>query len=103
MVFHTNGEMKKDAAMKPREIFGLIVRVFGLSLFFYAIWYLIFGIATVMGLLEEMPGYGLSYFLTGLFFLGFGLYLLRGAPGLMRYSYPDVSNLTNTSGAVNKE
>ena len=75
--------------MKPEDIFGIVVRFAGLSLFFYGLWYLEFGIATAMGLPEESAGYGVAYFISGAFFLIVGLYLLRGAPGLIGYAYPE--------------
>lgn len=74
--------------MKPRDVFGIIVRVFGLALAFYAIWYFIYGIATLAGMPEDEPGYLTAYFLSGGFCLVMGLYLLRGAPALIRFSYP---------------
>lgn len=74
--------------MTPRDLFGIVVRVFGLLLFLYAIWYLIYGVATIVGLPEENPEYKIAYFITGTACLLGGLYLLRGAPLLMRFAYP---------------
>lgn len=78
--------------MTPRDIFGIVVRTFGLSLFIYAIWYLAYGVATVAGLPEEGPGYMIGYFITGGIYFIIGLYLLRGAPFLIRFSYPTAKN-----------
>jgi hypothetical protein len=75
--------------MKPSDVFGIIVRVFGLSIFIYGIWNLVFGVATVMGVREQAPGYGIAYFVSGFLFLILGLYLLRGSPSLLRYAYPE--------------
>ena len=74
--------------MTPSKIFGIIVRTFGLSLLIYAIWYLVYGIATIAGLPEDQPGYMIGYFLTGGVYLIIGLYLLRGAPFLIKFAYP---------------
>ncbi len=73
--------------MKPNDVFGIIVRVFGLSILIYGIWNLVFGVATTMGVQENEPGYGIEYFVSGFLFLILGLYLLRGAPHLLRYAY----------------
>ena len=73
--------------MEPRDIFGIIIRTFGLSLFIYAIWYLVYGVATIVGLPEDSPGYLISYFITGGTYFVIGLYLLRGAPFLIRFAY----------------
>ncbi len=75
--------------MTPSQIFGIIIRVFGLTMSIYAVWYLVYGIATSLGLPEDMPGYRIGYFISGGTFLVLGLYLLRGAPGLVRFSYPN--------------
>lgn len=74
--------------MSARDVFGIVVRFVGLSLLIFALWYLIYGIATVAGFPEQAKGYKYAYFITGAFFLLASLYLLRGAPLLMRYSYP---------------
>ena len=74
--------------MTASDIFGIVVRTFGLSLLIYAIWYLVYGIATIAGLPEGAPGYLVGYFLTGSVYLIIGLYLLRGAPLLMKFAYP---------------
>jgi hypothetical protein len=75
--------------MKPVEVFGIVIRVFGLSLFIYALWYLVYGVSTVLGLGEQAGGYRVSYFISGITFLLLSLYLLRGAPHLVRFSYAE--------------
>ncbi len=77
--------------MKPVHVFGIIVRVFGLSLLIYSVWYLVYGIATTLGLPEQGKGFGAAYFINGVTFLLLSLYLLRGAPHVLRFSYPDES------------
>ena len=74
--------------MKPRDVFGIIVRTAGLSLTIYALWYLAYGIAMMAGLPEEDQGNRPGYFVTGFLFLLMGLYFLRGAPGIFGFAYP---------------
>ena len=75
--------------MTPVEVFGIVVRTFGLSFSIYGIWYLIYGIATSAGLPEDGPGYEQSYYISGLFSLVVGLYFLKGARAVIRFSYGD--------------
>ena len=74
--------------MSPAKVFGIVVRVSGLSLLIYSCWYLVYGLAIVFGLPEDQPGYKIGYFLSGFLFFVLSLYLLRGAPQLVRYCYP---------------
>jgi hypothetical protein len=74
--------------MKPQDIFGIIVRTLGLSLLFYALWYLAYGLASVAGYEAGDASDLRAYFLTGGIQLFAGFYLLRGAPGLMNIAYP---------------
>lgn len=73
--------------MKPRQIFGIVVRTFGLCLTIYAAWYVLFAMAILAGIQnayrDEVPG----YLLTGIPAAIAGLYLLRGAPLLLDFSY----------------
>ncbi len=78
--------------MKPIQVFGIIVRVFGLSLFIYSIWYLVLGVALGLGLPEPQSGFMVNYFINGLTFFFLSLYLLRGAPHILRFSYPREEN-----------
>ncbi len=75
--------------MKARDIFGIIVRTFGLSMTLYAAWYLIYGLATIAGLPEDAEGEMAAYFISGFFCLIVGLYLLKGAPLIMRFCYSE--------------
>jgi hypothetical protein len=75
--------------MRPVDVFGIVVRVFGLSLFIYALWYLVYGISILLGLAEPTGGYRISYFISGITFLALSLYFLRGAPHIVRFSYPE--------------
>ena len=75
--------------MRPAQVFGVIVRVFGLALFIYSVWYMVYGVATVLGLPEQHSGYKAGFFISGVTFLLLSLYLLRGAPHILRFSYPE--------------
>ena len=75
--------------MKPRDIFGIIVRTFGVILVVYSLWYLLYGLLQLIGCEQEQkPGELLGNFLFGgvLFFLA--TYFLRGAPRLLNFCYP---------------
>ena len=75
--------------MRPAQVFGIIVREFMLVLFIYSVWYLVYGIATLLGLPEQQSGFRVGYFLSGVTFLLLSLYLLQGAPHILRFSYPE--------------
>ena len=79
---------KTQCAMTPKAIFGLIVRTFGLSLLIYAVYTLFYCCCAVLRIFESRLN-PVAYLVTGTLFLIIGLYLLRGAPGLIRFSYPE--------------
>ena len=76
--------------MKARNIFGLIVRIFGLCALLYALWYLAFGIAFAVRALHdaEHQSYMGAYFTSGIPGLIVGLGLLRFGRQIVRFSYP---------------
>ena len=71
--------------MTPRDYFGIIVRTVGLFLCLVGIYYFLFGLLRFRGTFSYLAT-------TTLFQSGFsicvGLYLLRGAPALLRFTYP---------------
>ena len=73
--------------MSPTKVFGIIVRTVGLSLLVYAIWYIVYGVAAVLGM-QTSPDYKIGYFLSGFLFLIISIYFLRGAPVLLKFCYP---------------
>lgn len=75
--------------MRPVQVFGVVMRTFGLALLIYSLWYLLYGVATVFGLPEFRAGFKVGYFLSGSLFLVVSIYLLRGAPHLMKFCYPE--------------
>ena len=74
--------------MSPSEVFGIVVRVFGLGLLVSALWYLADGIAIGSGFVNEHRFDVRAFFVTGGLFLLLSLYFLRGAPYLVRFCYP---------------
>ncbi len=75
--------------MSPAKGFGIVVRSFGLMILFYSIWFLLTGLATILGMPGTKAVYIAGYFFSGLIFLFISLYLLKGARHLVRFCYPD--------------
>jgi len=50
--------------------------------------------ATLFGLSGQQTGKAI-YFLSGITFLALSLYLLRGAPHIMKFSYPEEGSSSN--------
>ena len=73
--------------MNPQEIFGLIVRLLGLFVLFYSGWYLLFGICQLVGFEKDRTDMD-TYLFMGFIAMIIAIYLLRGAPHLVRFSYP---------------
>ena len=78
--------------MTPRDIFGIILRTFGLALFLWGILYLYSPIG-MLAYPEENDGSALGYLLYGGACILISLYFLRGAPHILRFAYSDKSNL----------
>lgn len=75
--------------MKPSEVFGIVVRVFGLALTLYSLWSVVTNIAFSLSV-EGSAGGGMGWFVvSAILSLLVGIYLLRGAPHLVRFSYPN--------------
>jgi hypothetical protein len=72
--------------MRAPEVFGVVVRVFGLSMTIYSLW----ALATTLSLLgvEGFDPPAAWYFVTEIASIALGIYFLRGAPLLLRFSYP---------------
>lgn len=79
--------------MKAKEIFGIIVRVVGLLALVSGLGaaYAAFGMLSFGRLLARALLYGIPYLLVS-------LYLLRGAPHLVRFSYPEEKSKENDPG-----
>ncbi len=74
--------------MNGKDVFGVIIRTFGLLLLLSALWFL----ANLTGYEIGSPLGIRSLFLRGVVQPLVGLYLLRGAPGLIDFSYPSGRN-----------
>jgi hypothetical protein len=74
--------------MTGRDLFGVILRVAGL-LVVYALWNLWFAFFRLVGMAGPKDLQVSWYFAFGVPALLLGLYFLRGAPHVLRFSYPD--------------
>ncbi len=81
----------------PKQLFGVVVRGFGLSnvmaslCYFLAAFYHPYAEPGVSSRIVTSLNN-----LHGVCFLLLGLHLLRGAPGLMRFCYPEPSSASET-------
>jgi hypothetical protein len=78
--------------MRVEDWFALAVRVIGVLIFLYGGGYLLDSFLFRLGYFhypESSPGY---YVIAGLSYVFVGLYLLRGAPQLVRFAYPIKEN-----------
>ena len=76
--------------MKPKDIFGLVVRLLGLIFLYEAAEKLPLALSATFPGFKSISGIG---FLSALFMVGWPLvvayWLLRGAPPVSRLAYPD--------------
>jgi hypothetical protein len=72
--------------MKPSEMFGVVVRSVGLLLVLPALGTQFFAI---LSLVLGGPGNAVGMMILSLPVLLVGLWLLRGAPGIMAFAYPE--------------
>jgi len=75
--------------MNSRDVFGIIIRTFGLCLVLYAVWFFFSATVIHFNLTKAGETEAFEFFAVGTLFLGVGLYLLRGAPEIMGFSYPE--------------
>ena len=71
--------------MKPSEVFGIFIRCVGLVLALFGLHELF---RTVIMLLQNISVFSLSPLMLGIPTLVLGVWLLRGAPWLVFFSYP---------------
>ncbi len=89
--------------MKPKEIFGLILRIVGLFGLLWGAFYLLSCLYLLMGA-PEQQGFGTpQYLITGVIYVLVGLYFLRGAPHLVRFAYGRDDAPSIPQGAPNTE
>lgn len=75
--------------MKPKDWFGVSVRTIGVALAVYALWCLAFAAALWLGLPEEAPHEHLDNLISAASAAIVAVYLMRGAPHLVCFAYPD--------------
>ena len=81
--------------MKPKDVFGIIIRTMGLILIIYGLWYLLFGLLQLIGCEQEQrAGELLGDFLFGGILIVIAKYFLRGAPRLLNFCYPGEAEKT---------
>ncbi len=73
--------------MKPSDVFGIVVRVLGLTLTVYSLWSLVTNIAISLSV-PGVDGITVWFVVTAIVGVAVGIYFLRGAPRLLRFSYP---------------
>jgi hypothetical protein len=78
--------------MRPKDYFGLIVRTFGLVVLLAGLHFLLSAIYVFAtpNLPHKSPL--ISYAIYGFVLIALSLYFLRGAPALVRFSYPEDSS-----------
>lgn len=72
--------------MRAPEVFGIVVRVFGLSMTVYSLWSLVSSIALSLAGVDVISVW---FFISSIAGVVLGIYFLRGAPRLLRFSYPN--------------
>ena len=75
--------------MKAQNIFGIVIRLFALALLLLGFWYFTYALAQLTGVPEETPGEMMGFFMSGGVCLVLGIALLRGARHIVRFSYPE--------------
>lgn len=84
--------------MKPSDIFGIIVRTIGVLLLLYGLWYLVFAVAEVLGIVAaETPDEAKLLFLNAASAIVVALTLMRAASWFVRFSYPDDNSLRESA------
>jgi hypothetical protein len=87
-----------EVNVKPRQAFGVTVRIIGLIVVLVAILYFISGfILLVDPNFRPNVSPAWHYFVDGVVAIVIGLYLLRGAPHIVRFAYPDEDSDTKHS------
>ena len=75
--------------MKPRELFGVVIRSVGLLMLIGGLLYLYSALVTLLAPDTPRASSPMIYLGACLVWLALGAYLLRGAPHLLRFAYRD--------------
>jgi hypothetical protein len=78
--------------MKPKDVFGLVVRTVGLALVPWSLWYLMWAVLSVAHPEKQDGPYDWTWLFQGVVWGALALGLLYGAPYLVRFSYRDRSD-----------
>jgi hypothetical protein len=78
--------------MKPRDCVGVVVRTVGLLLMLYSLFYFYGALAAASSPALRRGGTPVYYIGIGVVMMIVGLYLLRGAPHLLRFAYGEEEN-----------
>jgi hypothetical protein len=64
-------------SLHAKDIFGIIVRTIGLLVVLYGLYTVWYGVAAMVGLLNGIHSVAI-YIIFGVFYVAFGLFLMRG-------------------------
>ena len=75
--------------MKPKDCFGIVIRAFSRFVLLLGFYYLLVSVYVfvIPGMSHKSPL--TAYMANGFTLIIISLYLLRGAPALIRFCYPD--------------
>ena len=82
------GGITRIEKMKARDIFGIVIRTFGVAILLFGFWYLAFAVAQACGMPQETHGEMAAYFTSGIPAVLLGILFLRCARQIVRFSYP---------------
>ena len=74
--------------MKPKDLFGVLVRAIGVVLAVFALWFLAYAGELLLGLPGETPHEHIENLVSAVLAAVVAVYLIRGAPHLVRFAYP---------------
>ena len=74
--------------MKAKDIFGVIVRVFGLGCIGYGLRYVMSWVYVLVRQYADQSASGSDYFVSAVLFLAVGFFLLRKADCVVAFAYP---------------
>ena len=77
--------------LKPSVIFALFLRILGVIVFLYGMRYIADFFLGVTGYFTTQHTDYATYVILGMCYLIVGMYLTRGAPGVVDYAYPNAA------------
>jgi hypothetical protein len=73
--------------MQPADVFGIVVRSIGLIIVLYGLWYGLFGIGQMAGVVTKSENPTGTYILTGIIFVFVGGAVIIGANSIVNAAY----------------